>query len=379
MASSSLHEYHQSLGARFTTVNGCEFVADYGDWRREHTALRATAAVIDLSARGRLCLTGADRVRFLNGQVTNDVKALATGEGCYAVLINAKGRMQSDLFVYQLPEELLLDFEPGFSVQVAARLEKYVIADDVQVVDAAPHYGLLSVQGPKASAVVNALALGVELPTKKPLSSVSVQDADAGDLYLMNQSRVGTGGFDLFIPVGALAAVADKLIFAAKALGGGACGWTALETARIEAGLPRFGVDMDDTNLPPEAGIEAPAISYTKGCYTGQEVIARIRTYGQVAKALRGLRLADDLPSLPARGDKLVHGGKEVGHVTNAVWSPALKANIAFGYVRREHHAVGTELVLRSAAGESAARVVELPFVHPQPAEKLPNASQPPT
>jgi folate-binding protein YgfZ len=181
-------------------------------------------------------------------------------------------------------------------------------------------------------------------------------------MFLMNQPRLGTKGYDLFVPVNALGAVADKLIAAAKSSGGRACGWQAFETARIEAGLPRFGADMDETNIPLEAGLEARAISFTKGCYIGQEVISRIRTYGQVARALRGLRLDDGLKNLPNRGDKLLHGEKEAGYVTSAAASPKLRANIALGYVRKEANQLGTELTLRTAQGEGGARIVELPF-----------------
>jgi folate-binding protein YgfZ len=120
---------------------------------------------------------------------------------------------------------------------------------------------------------------------------------------------------------------------------------------------------MDETNLLPEAGIEDRAVSYTKGCYIGQEVIARIRTYGQVAKALRGLRLADDLKLLPKRGDKIFRGDKEIGYVTSVLNSPTLKSNIALGYVRREHNQIGTELCLRTAQSESMIKIVALPFV----------------
>jgi folate-binding protein YgfZ len=134
--------------------------------------------------------------------------------------------------------------------------------------------------------------------------------------------------------------------------------------ARIEAGIPRFGVDMDETNLAPEAGIEERAISYTKGCYIGQEVIARIRTYGQVAKSLRGLRLADDLNALPVRGDKLFKDGTEVGYVTSAVASPTFKANIALGYVRRECNQPGQTLDLHCGVGRSKVELVMLPFGH---------------
>lgn len=361
MGSLALHEFHQDLNAQFTEVNGAEVVAHYGDPLAEHAALRATAGMLDLSFRGRLCLTGADRQRFLNGQVSNNVKDLNAGEGCYAALLTPKGKMLSDLNIYCLPDELLLDFEPGYALAVSRQLEKYIIADDVQIVDVDPHYGLLSVQGPKSVAVTRALGLGPAIP-EKPMSFTSTKDATLGEIYLTNQARIGTTGFDLFVPTPALGVVVDKLIAAANAVGGRACGWQALEIARIEAGLPRFGADMDETNLPPEAGIETRAISYTKGCYTGQEVIARIRTYGQVAKALSGLRLDEELKRLPAKGDKLFKDGKDVGHITSAVKSPTFKANLALGYIRRAANQVGADLILRTGAGESSAKIVALPF-----------------
>ncbi|MBI3414385.1 MAG: aminomethyl transferase family protein [Verrucomicrobia bacterium] len=362
MSSLLLREFHQSLGGEFTEVNGAEVVRDYGDALAEHAALQAAAGVLDLSCRSRLCLTGADRHRFLNGQVTNNVKDLQPGEGCYAALVTAKGKLQSDLNIYCLPNELLLDFEPGFSGTVAGRFEKFIIADNVQVVDAAPHYGLLSVQGPQADKVVSQLNLNCPLPAKQ-LSFITMNDATLGEIYFANHARTGTSGFDLFVPNAALVAVLDKLIASAKSVGGRACGWQAFEWARIEAGIPRFGVDMDETNLAPEPGIEARAISYTKGCYIGQEVIARIRTYGQVAKSLCGLRLAENLKVLPRRGDKLWRGDKEIGYVTSAMVSPTLKSNIALAYVRREANQPGTELTLQTVEGISSGVIVELPFV----------------
>src|SRR5271154_7623992 len=141
-----LHEFHHGLRARFAEMNGTEIVTDYGDWLAEHAALHEAAGVIDLSFRSRICLTGADRVRFLHGQVTSDVKKLRTGEGCYAAITTAKGKMESDLNIFCLPDELLLDFEPGLTGKISSRLEKFIVADDVQIVDAAPHYGFFIVQ-----------------------------------------------------------------------------------------------------------------------------------------------------------------------------------------------------------------------------------------
>jgi folate-binding protein YgfZ len=169
-------------------------------------------------------------------------------------------------------------------------------------------------------------------------------------------------GFDLFVPNNSLGVVADKLIAAAKQIGGRAVGWQAFETARIEAGLPRFGADMDETNIPLECGIESRAIVYNKGCYIGQEVINRIHSVGHVNKELRALRLAANLKSLPKKGDKLFHAGKEVGCLTSAVKSP-MAGNIALGYVRREANQIGNELTLGMAAGESLVKIVAVPFV----------------
>jgi folate-binding protein YgfZ len=356
----ALHEFHEGLHARFGDVNGNEVVADYGDMLAEHRALRESAAVLDLSFRSRLCVLGADRQKFINGQVTNNVQALKAGEGCYAALVTAKGKIQSDLNIYALTNELLLDFEPGLADLVKQRLEQFVIADDVQIVDVTPHYGLLSVQGPKSDAVVESLQLGFTIPIK-PFALTSIQNGNLGEIYLMNQPRVGSTGFDLFVPSGAIAAVADKSIAAAKQVGGCACGWRALEIARIEAGIPRFGIDMDETNLAPEA-IDSRAISYSKGCYIGQEVIARIRSRGQVTKMLRGLRLPNALNALPLKGDKLFAADKEVGYLTSAIHSPTLNANIALGYVRKEVNTTGTELVVKTQSGDVAAKIVDVPF-----------------
>lgn len=363
MAPLSLHEFHERLGARFAEVNGAEVVEHFGDARQEYTTLREAAGVVDLSFRGRLCVTGTDRARFLHGQVTNNVTDLRPGQGCYAALVTAKGKLESDLNIHCLPEELLLDFEPGLGERIRRRLERFIIADDVQLVDVAPHYGLLAILGPKASHVVERLGWAVCWPMAYPLASATVHDTTLGEMVLVNHSRGAAAGFDLFVPAAGLEAVATKLMAAANESDGLACGWRALEMIRIEAGLPRFGADMDESNLAPEAGIEARAISYNKGCYIGQEVINKLRTFAHMTKALRGLRLADDLEPLPTRGDKLFRENKEVGYVTSALASPKFQRNIALGYVRRECYEPGTKLILRSAGGESAAMIVSLPFV----------------
>jgi folate-binding protein YgfZ len=336
-------------------------VADFGDPDAEHSALREAAGILDLSFRSRLCLTGGDRVRFLHGQVTNDVKALGPGGGCYGALVTAKGRMETDLNIYCLADELLLDFEPGLSTVITQRLEKYIVADDVQVVDVASMYGLLSVQGPKSDAIVSSLGIFDTIP-KRSFDFVKADAPGTGELYLMNQPRTGSAGFDLFIPTANMDSAMEKLIAAARKHEGRPCGWTALESARIEAGIPRFGLDMDETNFPQECGIEERAVSYNKGCYIGQEVLNRIHTMGHVNKHFCGLRLADSLSSLPSKGDKFFHDNKEVGYITSSQVSKPLRAKIGLGYVRTEANKIGTELKLRTTEGETRAQVVEVPF-----------------
>ena len=361
MQSLALHERHQHLKAAFLVMNGMEAVAHYGDSAAEYRFLKHSVGVLDLSFRSRLCLLGADRKKFLHGQVTNQVNELQVGGGCYAALVTAKGRMQSDLNIYCLADELLLDFEPGLAVSVAQRLEKYIIADDVQVVDVQEPYGMLSVQGPQSSELIKLLDASIEVP-HSPASFFRQPQPDESELYVMNQARAGGSGFDLFVPTASLGSLFDKIFDLLGKLGGGAVGWEALECARIEAGIPRFGADMDETNLPPEAGLEARAIHYAKGCYIGQETIARLRTYGQVAKALRGIRFAPEAQVFPKRGDKVYWSDKEIGHVTSATASPTLRSNVALAYLRREHNKVGDTVTVRSGDHTLPATVVTLPF-----------------
>ena len=304
----------------------------------EYRALTESAGWLDLSRRGRLCLLGADREKFLHGQVTNDILKLRTGQGTCAALVNAKGRIESDLFVYKLADELLLDFEPGLTEKIAERLEHYVIAEDVQIVDVSPHFGLLSLQGP--ASVPIAQKAGFEIPSER-LSWVQ-----SGEIYVIKNSRLGSGGFDFFVPVEALPEVVSRL----ESSGALRINEAAAEQVRIEQGIPRFGIDMDETNLAPETGLERYAISYAKGCYIGQEIIARVRTYGQVAKALRVLRMAGDGPC-PAKGARLFHEGKEVGVVTSFTASPKWGGRAGLGYLRKEANTLGGKVSLEN--GES--------------------------
>ncbi len=356
-----LHDAHESIGAHFQRMQGAEVVAHYGDPLAEYSALGGTAALADLSSRGRLGTTGADRQRFLNGQVTNNVKDLEPGKGCYAAVVNAKGRLQGDLNIYCLPEELLLDCEPGQGPKLAARLEQFVIADDVQVVDISAEYGLLSVQGPQCAAVLARAYPDSPLPNR-PWAS-ELWSGQGGEICVVNLPRARRPGLDLFVPQSLLGQAWTQLAEAVRALNGRPCGWDCLEWARIEAGLPRYGQDMDDRNLAPEAGIETRAISYTKGCYIGQEIISRIRSMGHVTRRLQGFELQNSAAPLPCSGDPITHQGHAVGYITSAIHSPALGHPVALGYLRSEVKKTGTELQVQTQAGPRMARLRALPFV----------------
>ena len=308
----------------------------------EFNALTKSAGWLDLSNRSRLCLLGAARAKFLHGQVTNDINGLAEHTGCYAALVNAKGKMESDLFAYRLAEEILLDFEPGLADAVRARLESFIIAEDVEVADVAPHFGLLSVQGPKAAAVLATL----ELPVPETEFSLA---KTADEIFVVNQPRLGSAGFDLFVPVDALADWKSRVAEHAPL-----CSETAFEKARVLATVPLFGKDFTSNNLAPECGIEARAISYAKGCYIGQEIISRIRSRGKVNRILRGLRL----DGAAVEGDAIYLGEKQVGTLSSVITEP----DAALAIVHRDAAELGTALRVDTINGGVNANTATLPF-----------------
>ena len=308
----------------------------------EFTSLTESAGLLDLSSRSRLCLLGADRVNFLHGQVTNDINGLAENSGCYAALVNAKGKMESDLFVYRLEEELLLDFEPNLTEPVQSRLEKFIITEDVEVVNVAPHFGLLSIQGPKAAKVVETLKLPV------PEENYTLAKTEE-EIYIINQPRLGTIGFDLFVPVDSLGELKSRLTKYAPL-----CGEATFDHARILGTIPRFGQDITESNLAPEGGIEPRAISYAKGCYIGQEIIARIRTYGKVKRILRGL----SLDGVAVEGDEIFSGDKKVGVLSSVTTEP----NVALAIIHRDAIEPSTSLRVNTKNGSVTAKVATLPF-----------------
>ena len=355
MPTNSLHDYLSQQGAQFGGVAGEQIAQNYGDTNAEHQALIESVALVDLSFRGCLAVLGDDRVKFINGQVTNEVAGLKPGQGCYAALVNAKAKMQADLHVYRLDDELILDFEPGLLDAVTERLESHVVADQVELIDASPHFCLLSLQGPKTA---DALAsLGLALPGEPFAHAKSPLDG-LGEVYVMNNGRYGTAGCDLYIPTGHLGEAAERLAKAVEGQGGRLAGWQATEDCPGRGRHPAIRHRHGQQHVcPPRPDLETRAISYTKGCYIGQEIIARIRTYGRVNRTLAGYRLDADL----ATGTQLTDdSGKTVGTLTSVIDSPRF-GPIALGLAKRGSETPGQVLTAREPA-QGQATVAEIPF-----------------
>jgi folate-binding protein YgfZ len=305
----------------------------------QYRQLREECGLLDRSERGKLLVRGPDAAEYLQGQLTNEVEALAPGEGCYAALLDRKGHMQGDMRVLRLAaEEIWLDTEAEALEAVRRHLGTYKIGRQVEVADVTPERAILSLIGPRSVEVAGTAALP---------EHASEATAVAG----VDCVAVGTAeGIDLI----AAAADAGRLREALLAAGAAEVSVEAAEVLRIEAGRPRFGAEMSAETMPAEAGIVERAVDFEKGCYIGQEPVARLHYKGRPNRRLRGLEL-----SAPARpGDALRLGEKEVGRIGSACVSPA-RGPIALAIVRREAEP-GAEL----SAGEDgvAARVVDLPF-----------------
>jgi tRNA-modifying protein YgfZ len=313
-----------------------------------YDAARSSAVVVDRSGEGRLRLTGPDRVSWLQGLVTNDVAALQPGQGCYAAYLTPQGRMISDLRILATREALLLDVPTVARATVAARFEQFIITEDVVVEDVTARIARLALHGPAAAAVV-ARALDMPLASVTDLAEHAHVDVEFQDapVFVAGCRALGGPGFDVYCAAERVTDVAARL-FAAGAHDITADAW---DTLRIEAGLPLFGVDMDTDTIPLEAGLEASAISQTKGCYVGQEVVIRIlhRGGGRVVRRLVSWAAdgesTPDTP-VPAPGTPIAVDGKDIGRVTSAAWSPSLRRLIGLGYAHRDHTEPGTKLTV---------------------------------
>jgi len=352
----SLAAWHTAHGAVLTNDRGIELPERFAEPVLEYQAVREKAGLIDLSFRVQVRMIGEDRVTFLQGMVSNDIKALRSGDGCAAVLLTEQGRLVADLRVYALDTCLLLDVDARVKEKMIEALSRFIIADDVELEDLSDQQTTIALQGPLPTAVFATAGTPVSLAQEfqhgeAMLSGVNVR--------IVRVSDTGEDGYELLLPSAQTEQVWQALLQAGTPLGLRPVGLAALNILRVEAGIPWYGLDMDEGRIVLEVGLER-AISFSKGCYLGQEVVERATARGHVNRKLSGLLVQGDTP--PASGDKLFHGAQEAGWITSAVVSPRLGRPIALGYVRREHQAPGTQLQIDRQGTPMIAEVTALPF-----------------
>lgn len=322
----------------------------------EYAAVRdGGAGLIDLSSRGRILVSGSEAVMFLNGLITNDIKSLARNSWMAAAFANVQGRLLASVRIIHREDGFLLDTEDSTRDAVMKLIERFTLAGDFKVTDFSTDTAELSLQGQKAREIV-ANIFGEEAARLEPQKSLDVDFEDA-PITLIRATQTAEDGFDLFISHDRANALREALINA----GARSISEETFETLRIEAGMARYGIDMDETNVVTETNLD-DAVSFTKGCYVGQEIIVRIKHRGHVAKKLTGIVLEEQTPA--ARNTKILSlDGKEVGRVTSSIFSPRLDRAIALGYLKYDYLAPGTAVKVASADDETSAAVAELPFI----------------
>jgi len=335
-----LEAMHLANGARVGTWFGCALPDEFGDWRAEYRYLRESVGVLDKNYRTYLSLTGPDRVRYLNALLTNNIKELAENHGTVSLFLSPQGHIQAEIETYALPEELFCLSHAMIRERLIAALEKYIIMDDVTLSDQTEEYGTLAVEGPEAAVVVAELT-GVELGGLAELESREVV-LGAVPCRMIRRSPGGVGAAEFLAKRAELAALWKTVVEAARKHGGGPAGYAALNVVRLEQRIPWFGYDFGEKQIPHEAGLQDSHISYKKGCYTGQEIVERVRSRGQVNRVRVSLRF-EGVEGVVAN-TVLMADRKEVGIVTRTGFSVAENAWIGMGYVRRERAGVGTKM-----------------------------------
>jgi glycine cleavage system T protein (aminomethyltransferase) len=355
---SALYDHQSELRAQFGLSHGWEMARSYAGIFNEHLAVRAQAGLIDLSYCGSIKVWGSEAVQFLNGLVTNDVKTLATGKGMRAAFLTGHGKVRALGRVFNLGNEYLVVNDPQTHDRVFKYLFPFSYAGDFKVEDVSDQYRLLSVQGPKSPLVMKEACF-------EPVPSMLAEHewfetliAGHGAL-VARASHTGEIGFDIFVPASALNDVWDFILLKGEFHSIVPFGLDALDSLRIEAGIPVYGVDVDETNMMLETGLE-DAVSLKKGCYTGQEAVAMATYRGHVSKRLSGLTVAGDL--VPKRGDIVQKDGKEIGFVTSAIRSITAGSVIALAYVKYGFFEPGSSLEVRTESASLPALVTELPF-----------------
>lgn len=329
--------------------------------REQYDALRNGAGTLSRNDRRVIGLSGADRLAYLQGLLTNDVAALLPGSGCYAALLTAQGRMIADMTVLETGTRVLIVLHDSVATTVRDKLEQLIFSEDAHVEDLAERLAIVGVYGPQAAGIVEQ-ALG----SHDPLASLALfgnrqLPTATGPATIVRSDDLGVDGFDMVVEKPAAA----PLIDAFERAGAIRVSRDTAEITRVEAGRPAWSQDMGDSTIPLEAGIEDRAISLSKGCYVGQEIIIRVlhRGHGRVAKRLVGLSMPPDA-AIPTAGDSIRSGDREIGAVTSAVFSPTTGSPLALAYVHRDFVEPSTRVAVVHDNRVLDATVISLPLVH---------------
>lgn len=361
---------HRGAGAKMGVWFGCALPDEFADWRAEYGFARDSVALIDKNYHAYLSFTGPDRVRYLNAILTNNIKDLATGQGTVSLLLNPQGHILAEIETYAFAESLFCVSYAMIRARLIEVLDKYIIMDDVTLTDETERYATLALEGPRAAAVVKELTmLKLENMNDLAVSGVEVfrfaQDEDIKKTAekssipcrVVKRSPGTIAGAEFVVERDKVAQLWKVLLEAVRKQGGGPMGYTALSALQLAQGVPWFGYDFGEKQIPHEAGLQNSHISYTKGCYTGQEIVERVRSRGHANRVRVGLKFS--AAETPPDEKPLFTDGKEIGFVTRTAYSPMIEALIGMGYVRREHSAAGTVL----ECGGRKAEVIPLPLL----------------
>jgi folate-binding protein YgfZ len=345
-----VHE-EQTAGARLAEFNGCRLPELFSTFDAEYRAAREHVALFDTNWHAFVDLTGPDRVRYLNAIVSNDIKTLDQGRGTLALLLNPQAHILAELEVYALPDKLLVLSHASVRERTVATLDKFIIMDDVTLADVTEQVGTIAVEGPRAGTVISE-ACGLALEGF-PEHAIAEGKIDGVPCHLFRHSHFGEPGAEIVAPREHLPLLWPSLYASVHAQHGAAIGTRALNTLRLEAGLPWFPDDFNDTVIPHEAALETTHISFSKGCYTGQEIVERVRSRGQVNRRRVRLKFSSAEPPVPLTRLRTKDAeAKEVGIVTSSAFSPKAGTAIGMAYVRREHNSPGTVLDCHGGTAE---------------------------
>jgi folate-binding protein YgfZ len=332
--------HHEKLGAQ---LDPSKSPLNFSDPVEEYWAIKKAAGIADISTTGRLTITGKDRVTFLNGLLTNDIAKVTEDGGQHSTLLNPKARIIADLYLYKQPDSIFVDTGNSPASQIREDLERFIITEDVQVRNVSTGLVQLTIQGPRSSQIIND-TLSLEVEDLKPLHHKSL-----GPSTIIRRDRTGLGGYDIVLPNEEAEAVWQGFLLKSGDSGLRPVGSKAMEMLRIEAGYPKYGVDIGQDTIVLEAGFK-DAISFTKGCYLGQEVVARATHIGRVNKQLVGLVITATVA--PPAGSKLMRNGTESGFITSTVFSPGLGKVAGLGYANRDNAKEGTALTIDGPNGQ---------------------------